>query len=213
MGMATIGVTAPFDGSSIGEVPVSTASDIEDALAIAHALYKNKNGWIALPNRLDILRRAADIIKERREELALLAAREGGKPLADSLVELDRAADGVENCVEVMRAEGGEVIPMGINPASMGHAAFTQREPIGVVVAVSAFNHPFNLIVHQVAPAVATGCPVIIKPAEVTPLSCFAFVEILYEAGLPKEWCQVVVPEDLDLATKLVTDPRNALFS
>jgi acyl-CoA reductase-like NAD-dependent aldehyde dehydrogenase len=213
MGMATIDVTAPFDGSSIGEVPVSTASDIEDALAIAHALYKNKNGWIALPNRLDILRRAADIIKERREELALLAAREGGKPLADSLVELDRAADGVENCVEVMRAEGGEVIPMGINPASMGHAAFTQREPIGVVVAVSAFNHPFNLIVHQVAPAVATGCPVIIKPAEVTPLSCFAFVEILYEAGLPKEWCQVVVPEDLDLATKLVTDPRNALFS
>ncbi|MBT4701992.1 MAG: aldehyde dehydrogenase family protein [Rhodospirillaceae bacterium] len=211
--MATINVTAPFDGSEIGEVQNSNADDIERALAKADALFRNRDGWIPLPERLDILRRTAEIIKERREELALQAAREGGKPLADSLVELDRAADGVENCVEVMRAEGGEVIPMGINPASMGHAAFTQPEPIGVVVAVSAFNHPFNLIVHQVAPAVATGCPVIVKPAEVTPLSCFSFVEILYEAGLPKDWAQVVVPENRDLSTKLVTDPRNALFS
>lgn len=211
--MDSTSVTAPYDGSSISEIQNSNANDIENALATADALFRDKDGWIALPERLDILRRAAEIIKERREELALQAAREGGKPLADSLVELDRAADGVENCVEVMRAEGGEVIPMGINPASMGHVAFTQPEPIGVVVAVSAFNHPFNLIVHQVAPAVATGCPVIVKPAEVTPLSCYAFVEILYEAGLPKDWCQVVVPENLDLATKLVTDPRNALFS
>jgi len=211
--MDSTSVTAPYDGSSISEIQNSNANDIENALATADALFRDKDGWIALPERLDILRRAAEIIKERREELALQAAREGGKPLADSLVELDRAADGVENCVEVMRAEGGEVIPMGINPASMGHAAFTQPEPIGVVVAISAFNHPFNLIVHQVAPAVATGCPVIVKPAEVTPLSCYAFVEILYEAGLPKDWCQVVVPENLDLATKLVTDPRNALFS
>ena len=211
--MTNISVTAPFDGSDISSVPNATQQDVENALAKAHALYRDRDGWLSKPRRIEILKRAAEIIKERREELALEAAREGGKPLMDSLVEIDRAADGVENCVEVLRAEGGRVIPMSLNPSSTGRIAFTQFEPIGPVVAVSAFNHPFNLIVHQVTPAIAVGCPVIVKPADITPLSCFAFVNILYEAGLPKEWCQIVVPQDLDVATALVSDPRNAFFS
>ena len=211
--MTNISVTAPFDGSDISSVPNATQQDVENALATAHALYRDRDGWLSKPRRIEILKRTAEIIKERREELALEAAREGGKPLMDSLVEIDRAADGVENCVEVLRAEGGRVIPMSLNPSSTGRIAFTQFEPIGPVVAVSAFNHPFNLIVHQVTPAIAVGCPVIVKPADITPLSCFAFVNILYEAGLPKEWCQIVVPQDLDVATALVSDPRNAFFS
>ncbi|MGB0551382.1 MAG: aldehyde dehydrogenase family protein [Alphaproteobacteria bacterium] len=211
--MTNISVTAPFDGSDISSVPNATQQDVENALAKAHALYRDRDGWLSKPRRIEILKRAAEIIKERREELALEAAREGGKPLMDSLVEIDRAADGVENCVEVLRAEGGRVIPMSLNPSSTGRIAFTQFEPIGPVVAVSAFNHPFNLIVHQVTPAIAVGCPVIVKPADITPLSCFAFVNILYEAGLPKEWCQIVVPQDLEVATALVSDPRNAFFS
>jgi len=211
--MTDISVTAPFDGSDISSVPNATQQDVENALAKAHALYRDRDGWLSKPRRIEILKRAAEIIKERREELALEAAREGGKPLMDSLVEIDRAADGVENCVEVLRAEGGRVIPMGLNLSSTGRIAFTQFEPIGPVVAVSAFNHPFNLIVHQVTPAIAVGCPVIVKPADITPLSCFAFVNILYEAGLPKEWCQIVVPQDLEVATALVSDPRNAFFS
>ena len=165
-----IEVTAPYDGTVVGQVKVSSAEDVETALSRAHALFRDRDAWLPLYKRLDILRRAAEIIKERREDLALQSAREGGKPLADSLAELDRAADGVENCVEVMKAEGGQVIPMGLNAPSLGKVAFTQREPIGVVVAVSAFNHPFNLIVHQVTPAVATGCPVIVKPADITPI-------------------------------------------
>ncbi|MEC7574203.1 MAG: aldehyde dehydrogenase family protein, partial [Pseudomonadota bacterium] len=193
--------------------PNSTMEDVENAMATAHALYRNRDGWLSKPQRIDILRRAAEIIKERREDLALQAAREGGKPLTDSLVEIDRAADGVENCVEVLRSEGGRVIPMSLNPSSTGRVAFTQFEPIGPVVAVSAFNHPFNLIVHQVTPAIAVGCPVVVKPADITPLSCFAFADILYEAGLPKEWCQIVVPQDLDVASALVSDERNAFFS
>lgn len=99
------------------------------------------------------------------------------------------------------------------NAASLGVIALTRREPIGVVVAASAFNHPLNLIVHQVGPAVATGCPVIIKPAEATPLSGYRFVEILREAGLPEEWCQALVVSDLDVAGALITDPRVAFFS
>ncbi|MBG04434.1 MAG: aldehyde dehydrogenase [Rhodospirillaceae bacterium] len=211
--MTDIPVTAPYDGSAIDTVPNATMEDVENAMATAHALYRNRDGWLSKPQRIDILRRAAEIIKERREDLALQAAREGGKPLMDSLVEIDRAADGVENCVEVLRSEGGRVIPMSLNPSSTGRVAFTQFEPIGPVVAVSAFNHPFNLIVHQVTPAIAVGCPVVVKPADITPLSCFAFVDILYEAGLPKEWCQIVVPQDLDVASALVSDERNAFFS
>lgn len=211
--MTDIQVTAPFDGSEIASVPDASQQDVENAMAKAHALYRDRDGWLPKPQRIEILRRAAEIIKERREDLALQAAREGGKPLMDSLVEIDRAADGVENCVEVLRSEGGRVIPMSLNPSSTGRVAFTQFEPIGVVVAVSAFNHPFNLIVHQVTPAIAVGCPVVVKPADITPLSCFAFVEILYEAGLPKDWCQIVVPQDLDVATRLVADERNAFFS
>ena len=211
--MTDIPVTAPYDGSAIDSVPNSTMEDVENAMATAHALYRNRDGWLSKPQRIDILRRAAEIIKERREDLALQAAREGGKPLMDSLVEIDRAADGVENCVEVLRSEGGRVIPMSLNPSSTGRVAFTQFEPIGPVVAVSAFNHPFNLIVHQVTPAIAVGCPVVVKPADITPLSCFAFADILYEAGLPKEWCQIVVPQDLDVASALVSDERNAFFS
>ena len=211
--MNEITVTAPFDGSVISSVPDATQQDVDKALATAHALYRDRPGWIPKPRRIEILRRAAEIIKERRETLALEAAREGGKPLVDSLVEIDRAADGVENCVEVLRAEGGNVIPMDLNASSVGRLAFTQFEPIGPVVAVSAFNHPFNLIVHQVTPAVATGCPVIVKPADVTPLSCYTYVDILREAGLPEEWCQVVLPLDLDVASSLVADERNAFFS
>ena len=102
---------------------------------------------------------------------------------------------------------------MNLNPASEGKFTVTRHEPIGIVVAVSAFNHPLNLIVHQVGPAVATGCPVIIKPAEDTPLSCFRFINILREAGLPEEWCQSLIVKNLENATKLVTDSRVAFFS
>ncbi|WP_425403219.1 aldehyde dehydrogenase family protein [Hwanghaeella sp.] len=211
--MAEKAVTAPFDGAFIQNVPAADANTVEKALSTAYGLYRDRKSWIPKHKRIEILRKTAEIIKERREDLALQAAREGGKPLPDSLVEIDRAADGVENCVEVIRAEGGHVIPMGVNAASVGRMAFTQFEPIGVVVAVSAFNHPFNLIVHQVAPAVATGCPVIVKPAEATPISCFNFVNILREAGLPEEWCQVVVPENREISTALVTDARVAFFS
>ena len=88
------------------------------------------------------------------------------------LVEIKRGAEGVESCIEVLKSESGSVIPMNLNETSSNRIAFTQKEPIGVVLAISAFNHPFNLIIHQVIPAIACGCTVIVKPAEDTPLSC-----------------------------------------
>ncbi|MBL3600485.1 MAG: aldehyde dehydrogenase family protein [gamma proteobacterium endosymbiont of Lamellibrachia anaximandri] len=206
-------ITAPYDQSPIATIDTLDERGVDQALAKAHALFQNRDGWLTAAERIIILRRAGEIMQERAEQLALEAAREGGKPLLDSRVEVARAIDGMQICIETLRTEGGEEIPMGVNAASLGHLAFTRREPIGVVVALSAFNHPLNLIVHQVGPAVATGCPVIVKPAADTPLSCMHFIEILLEAGLPEGWVQGMVTSDHKVATKLVTDPRVDFFS
>jgi acyl-CoA reductase-like NAD-dependent aldehyde dehydrogenase len=206
-------VDAPYDGSIIATVDTGDGGVVEDALARAHALYRDRDGWLPTPQRLEILNRAGDLMQQRREELALEAAREGGKPLMDSTVEVDRAIDGLRQCVELVRTRAGRGIPMGINAASAGRLAFTHHEPIGVVLAFSAFNHPLNLIVHQICPAVAAGCPFVVKPAEATPLSCMRMVSILHEAGLPPEWGQALLTSDLDVAGELVSDPRVAFFT
>jgi acyl-CoA reductase-like NAD-dependent aldehyde dehydrogenase len=206
-------VDAPWDGSIIATVDTAGADVVDRALATAYALYRNRDAWIPRPERIEILRRAAAIMQERREHLATESAREGGKPLVDSLVEVDRAIDGVQECIGGLRSQAGHGIPMNLNAASAHRIAFTRHEPIGVVVAFSAFNHPVNLIVHQVFPGVAAGCPVIVKPAEATPLSCMRLVGILHEAGLPKEWCQALLTSDLDVSGKLVSDPRVGFFS
>jgi acyl-CoA reductase-like NAD-dependent aldehyde dehydrogenase len=211
--LGVLSVNSPFDGRELDQVATAGSEHIEDALSVAYALFRNSDGWLSIPKRVEILTNASAIMSGQIEELTLLAASEGGKPYTDSKVEVTRAIDGVHLCAETLRGDPGTVIPVGTTKATTGRLAFTQKEPIGVVVAVSAFNHPLNLIVHQVGPAVATGCPVIVKPAGDTPLSCLRFVEILREAGLPREWCQAVVADDLETAEKLVTDPRVGFFS
>ena len=209
----TLNVTAPFDGAHIATIETGDASAVETALKTAHELFTNKRNWLTVEQRVLIFEKTAVIMQSRFDELAIEAAREGGKPLVDSKVEVARAIDGIKNCIEVMRSHHGTEIPMSRNAASMNRLAFTTHEPIGVVAAVSAFNHPLNLAVHQIGPAIAAGCPVIIKPAEDTPLSCFRLIEILHEAGLPSQWCQGIVTSDYDAATQLVTDDRVAFFS
>lgn len=206
-------VTSPYDGSEIGQVPLADAEAVEQALATAARLHTDKSGWLPLHRRVEILETMVGLMRERQEDLALQAAREGGKPLIDSRAEAARAVDGVKICIEVIRNEQGHIIPMGGTEPSAGRRAFTQREPRGVVVAVSAFNHPLNLIVHQVATAIAAGCPVLVKPAPDTALSAKAFVDIAHEAGLPAEWCQFVLPPDNETTQTLVTDARVAFFT
>jgi acyl-CoA reductase-like NAD-dependent aldehyde dehydrogenase len=206
-------VSAPYDGALLAEISSSDLGHVETALATAHGLYRNRKAWLPLHQRVDILERTAAIMVARKEALIRTATAEGGKPWRDTEVEVNRAIDGIHICIETIRAEQGEVIPMGSAASSAHRIAFTRREPIGVVVAVSAFNHPLNLIVHQVAAGIAAGCPVVVKPAELTPLSCISFVKILHEAGLPEEWCQVLIAANRDTATALVTDPRVGFFS
>lgn len=209
----TITVTAPWDGRAIATVGVIDSAGVDQALAMAYAIYSNKDAWLAPSKRIEVLDKTAAIMRERAEELALEAAREGGKPLIDSRVEVARAIDGIKSCIECLRTGSGREIPMNLNAASANRLAMTRKEPIGVVVAVSAFNHPLNLIVHQVGPALAAGCPVIVKPAEDTPLSCFRLVQILREAGLPDTYCQALVVDDIEVASQLVTDQRVGFFS
>jgi len=147
-----IAVGNPYDGSPIASVDALGPDGVEQALATAHALFRDRDAWLPAHRRIAILNRTAELMAQRTEQLARLAAAEGGIPLVDSRVEVTRAIDGVRNCAELLRNQGGREIPMGATPASAGRLAFTRHEPIGPVVAVSAFNHPLNLIVHQVGP-------------------------------------------------------------
>jgi len=210
--MSTITVTNPYDGSLVSEIPKQSAADVEQALSTAYQTFNDRSKYLPAFQRIAILEKTVEIMSSQIEELTVLAASEGGKPYADSKVEVLRAIQGVKLAIEHISQIKGEQIPMGLTESSVNRLAFTQREPIGVVSSISAFNHPLNLIVHQTVPAIAVGCPVIIKPSDRTPLSCLRFVEILHEAGLPKQYCQALVCDNQD-AEKLVTDPRVNFFS
>lgn len=208
----TLEVVNPYDLNVIGSVPLIDWDTADSYLEIAHRLFRNRKNWLPSYKRIEILKKTALAMQGRFEELAFLIANEGGKPLIDARVEVARAIDGVELCINELSHMAGMEIPMDLTKAGAGRIAFTTREPIGPVVAVSAFNHPLNLIVHQVATAVAVGCPVLVKPADDTPLSAQSFVNILYEAGLPEEWCRFAAC-DISTAQKMVSDPRVAFFT
>ena len=186
-------VNSPYDGHLITEIDLHDADQVESALETAYQLAKDYDKTLPAHQRIEILEKTADLVQAKAEEFAHQAAEEGGKPLVDSRIELARAVQGIREAAQSVNQLTGHEIPMNLTASSMNRMALTIREPIGVVAAISAFNHPFNLIVHQVIPAVAVGCPVIVKPARATPLSCLNLVQSLYEARLPREWCQAVV--------------------
>jgi acyl-CoA reductase-like NAD-dependent aldehyde dehydrogenase len=206
-------IVQPYDRVPIVHVDVDDATSVHRKLASADQVFKDRSDRLPASERIEILRRLALLVQRDSDQFALLIAREGGKPLTDARVEVMRAINGIEGAASEIERLAGREIPMGLTAASRDRWAFTTTEPIGIVVAISAFNHPLNLIVHQAIPAVATGCPVIVKPAPTTPLSCLSLVKLLYEAGLPEPWCQAVVTEDNALAEGLATDPRVAFVS
>jgi acyl-CoA reductase-like NAD-dependent aldehyde dehydrogenase len=209
----TLQVYSAWDRTQIAEFATHDEQDLERMLARAHAVFTNRDAWLEPYQRSAALLRLSALVEARKEQLAQLIAKEGGKPYPDAFVEVTRAVDGIRNGADELRNFAGQEIPMGLTAASAGRWAFTIREPIGVVAAISAFNHPLNLIVHQVVPAIATGCPVIIKPASTTPLCCQQFVELVREAGLGPEWVDMFLPPNNELAEKLATDPRVAFLS
>ncbi len=205
-------VRSPYSGEVVGEVALASRDQADRLVVEAVALFADRKRSLPAHRRIDVLRRAAALVREEREELASLIAREGGKPLIDARVEVDRAASGLDFLGGEVEHLAGEQIPMGLTKASEGRIAFTLREPIGVVLAISAFNHPLNLIVHQVGPAIAVGCPVIVKPALETPLTCLAFLDLLARAGLD-EGQAVALVTDNETAGAIAADPRIAFLS
>lgn len=203
----TTKIIFPYDQSVVKELPLINKGSVERILTTAYNLFIDQQNWIPAFKRIEILEKAALIMKDRSEELIHIAISEGGKPYKDSKAEILRAIKGVKLAAEHISQIKGEQIPMGLTEASVNRIAFTSKEPIGVVAAVSAFNHPLNLAVHQIVTAVAAGCPVIFKPASSTPLSGLALSDILKEAGLPEGWLQVVLCDN-ETAELLVTDSR-----
>ncbi len=206
-------VVQAYDRATIAEIETDDAAALERKLQSAERAFRDRDGWLQPHQRITVLRKLAALMEGKRDHLAMQIAREGGKPLPDAIVETNRAIDGVHNAADELRGFAGREIPMGLSAAAENRWAFTTREPIGIVAAISAFNHPLNLIVHQVAPAIAVGCPVIIKPASATPLSCREFVAMVHEAGLPEPWCQTFITDDNALAEKLATDRRVGFLS
>ncbi|MCZ6636955.1 MAG: aldehyde dehydrogenase family protein, partial [Alphaproteobacteria bacterium] len=153
-------VHQPYDGAEIETLDLAGWSEADAMLDRATSAFADRTRRLPAYRRVEILRRLAGLLGEQKEAFAQLIAREGGKPLSDARIEADRAVNGVGLAADQIGHLHGREIPMDLSAAAGTRLAFTRMEPIGPVVAVSAFNHPLNLIVHQVVPAVATGCPV-----------------------------------------------------
>ncbi len=186
-------VYAPYDRSLIDELPYTSWDHIDAYLAEAERCFLKRSEWLPAWRRIEILTALADLLDDAPEAFATLIASEGGKPISDARVEVSRAVEGIRYAVTaIAEVMTGRETPSGLSKAAQDRRMQTIREPIGPVFAISAFNHPLNLIVHQVVPAIAAGCPVIVKPASATPLTCLKFIELVYKAGLPQDWCRPV---------------------
>lgn len=204
-------VTHPFDGSPVGRTTWARPDQVEAAVAAAHAV---RHECAALPVhvRADALTHVAQRIAERSEELARLITAENGKPLRWARAEVVRASSVFRLAAEAARSWSGEVQRLDSDPSAEGRIAYTTRIPHGPVLAITPFNFPLNLVAHKVAPAIAVGAPVLVKPAPKTPLSALALGEILAETALPAGAASVVnVPDTA--APELVADPRLPVVS
>lgn len=204
-------VTCPYDNSLVGSTWLAGDAEFERATAAAVEAAPVMRG-LAAYERAEILMRAREELMARREQVGRTIAGEAGKALKDALVEADRGAQTFFAAAEETRRIGGEVVPMDLAPHGRGRFAFTRRYPIGPVAAISPFNYPFNLSAHKLAPAIAAGNPVVLKPASKTPLSALILADALDRAGLPKGALSVL-PMSRATGDRLVTDDRYKLLT
>jgi len=205
-GEAAIDVQNPFDGSVIDTVPAATAEQVELALEVASrgaAVMERTTRF----ERAAILAKASALIEERSERLATLLASEVGKTIREARGEVSRAVQTFAVASEEARRLSGEIVPFDGAPTGGDRFGFYLRVPVGVVVAITPFNFPLNLAAHKVAPALAAGNAVILKPASVTPLTGIELVRVLYDAGLPEEAISVVTGSGSTVGDRLVSDP------
>jgi len=208
-----LSVLNPSTGEQIALLKTDDVAAAEVKIKRAWNRFSDRGSLLQVHERIEILERLIRIMERDEASFAQLIVAEGGKPLQDAQVEAARAIAGVRIAINVISEDRGNVIPLGHQASSAGRLAFTQKFPRGVVLAFSAFNHPLNLIVHQVVPAFAAGCPCVVKPAADTPLSCIKLVEAMYEAGVPEDYLSYSIAADLDVAGAMVRSNKIAFFS
>ena len=209
----TLEVRSPYDGALVARVSAAGPDEYEEA---ARACVEAAPAVARLPvhERARILRDVSGALARQREAFAERIVQEAGKPLRDARTEVDRARMTFEVAAEEARrlAGSGEVLPMDLAPHGEGRVALTRRVPIGPVAAVSPFNFPLNLVAHKLAPALAAGNPLVLKPASRTPLSALALAQVMYDAGLPSGALSVL-PMSRETGDLLVTDDRFRLLT
>jgi len=204
-------VVSPYDGRTVGVVPAATEAHIDAAVEIA--LDRHRASDLPAHERAAILDRAVTHLIERQEEFGRSISAESAKPIKTARIEAERAIDTFRFSAAAARTIGGEMVAMEASSAGMGKLGFVLRVPIGVVGAISPFNFPLNLVVHKVAPAIAAGCPVVLKPASATPLTALALADLLIDdCGLPPGWLNVVTASGR-VADHLVTHPDVAMIT
>jgi acyl-CoA reductase-like NAD-dependent aldehyde dehydrogenase len=204
-------VASPYDGAEIARVPSCGAPHVDRAVAAARSRLAEP---LPAHERAAILDRAAVLLAERQEDFARTIAQEAAKPIRTARIEAGRAVDTFRFSAVEARSLTGEMVPVDASAPGTGKLAFTLRVPVGVVGAISPFNFPLNLVSHKVAPAIAAGCPVVLKPAGQTPLSALALADLLLdECGLPPGWLNVVTGSGRAVGDPLVTHDDVAMIT
>jgi len=207
-----IDVINPYNDALLGVVPEADAELVEKAISSACEAFKVTSKMPAW-QRSKILEKTAEFILRDKEEIAGIIASEAGKSWRYAVNEAERSAETFTFASIEARCEHGEMIPMDASPVSAGRLGFYVREPIGVVGAITPFNFPLNLVAHKVAPAIATGNSIVIKPATKTPLTLLKLAELLEEAGLPSGGINVVIGSGRTVGDRLVKDDRLAMIT
>ena len=207
----TIVVKSPYDGSEVGQVPACAAADVGRAVSEGRRAMAEEP--LAQHERAAILDRAASLLAEREDDLARTIAAEAAKPMKTARIEAQRAVSTFTFAAVEARKLAGEMVPLEASDVGTGKLGFTLRVPIGVVGAITPFNFPLNLVAHKVAPAVAAGCAVVVKPASQTPLSALALAAVLRDAGLPEAWLRVLPGSADEVGNAIVEHPDVPLIT
>ena len=203
-------VDSPYSGETVARVARAGAEHARKALDAAERAMSSP---LPAHERAAILDRVAALLQERHDEVAQTISAEAGKPMKAARVEAERAVSTYTMAAVEARRLTGEVVPMDASAAGVGKVAYTMRVPIGIVGAITPFNFPLNLVAHKVAPALAAGCAVVLKPAGHTPLSALLLGELETEAGLPPGWLNVLVGPSAEIGDVIVEDERVKLIT
>jgi putative phosphonoacetaldehyde dehydrogenase len=199
-----IEIQNPYSGECIGTVPKAGIDDVRRAFEIAHSYRPQLSRY----QRSNVLHKAAAIVVAQADRISDLITLESGLCKKDSLYEAGRVRDVLVFGANAALQDDGQIFSCDITPHGRQRRVYTQRDPLlGVISAITPFNHPMNQVAHKVVPAIATNNRMVLKPSEKVPLSALMFADILYEAGLPPEMFQVVTGDPSEIALELLTNP------